>query len=1680
MNAVHRLQPTIGPLQKVLDHVAEVILHDAQLVDRVSDHRLAGGHRFVFQQHELEDLPGVSCNTFDAHGPIWLAVERLLPADPPAVDTDLAMWIDVSPDPDRRPLVRQRVTITVQTAEKDRLIAAAQARTEHCAPASGQPASAGLWSLRLHLEQRPDVVERLDRYLAGSWAAWAAAERPRRRTIALYHKLHDMARATAPGHNEASCEIVWGVGLSRWRRGGRELELPLLERLVEIEVRGSSDAEIRIRPRMVGATVNLRAFEPLTSAARLAEHTAEQRLARGVELSPFEPATFEPILSTIGSQLDPDGLYCPGLPDTALPPAEETEQLVVSDRWVIFARPRSNGLLLRDIKRLQRALDYMPANEGWLTALAHCLLGAVDHAPHDGTRRRLSNVIGDPIATTPAEQSAADRGDLFFPLPTNSDQMEIVRQLQRSDGLVVKGAVAPDRTAAIANVVCHHLALGLRVLVVSRSKPALLALSEKLPRAVRDLTVDLTGSDKDALKHAERVVRRLLSILDTTDLHAQAEQVNRLEQDIIATSHAITRLDDEVADIAGRTLLRSGTSDLPLDALATMIADRDAYAWFTDRPLRFLSETDLIVAAVDQARSARSRLGGDIEYLDDQVPDIAQLPDAAAVMRLHADLQLMAAVADQDGDDGQLAHQAVAKLQPEGADKFASDLEALAAAHRTVADEPWLASLSPVGSEASDTSVDSGILVDFARDASSLLARRAGFLVRPVDIPADAFTNEELLRRVERLSAGQKAFATFSRSGRVLKQTLDAITICGFAPNSAADWGHVRDYLTWRRHLHSLDVRWRTLAVEIGAPTHEPDSANTLHGHERIVRNVEVAIVTAALASRNVLATIAKLSMPAGKVASLLGDSRRLAALASVIRSTAERIGKQRSELARLNELFHGRGAITTRVQAEVLSQIGRADVDPREIETRWGVICRQLQSLHERRQDIELLTEVCQSLTEAGASALARRIRTEPATADGGDAVLVADWMLAWNWAVLIGQTEGVGQQQLLQDLSEQRAVLETRLRELFEDVVVARMHLALVQNTSSAVRQAFTMFTTTSHKLAATCSGPSAFRLRQVAREGLENCHQGIPCQLMPAWRVAEQLPPRLDAFDLIIIDDASRSDLRELTTLLRGRKILAVAEDRPSEETIVPDDRDIREIIRAPRGGVPIPIRQLMPPKTALCDLLNALFPDRVIRLREHARRVAPIALPMLSPPQPFIPSQSAAATAYSAPAALAGAAEPRLPVTRPAHSLEDEIATVAENLSIARRDQRDALSEPTEHPAPDWLRSGIIGGAPADEARASRRSGHDVASEKLDVSPLDAPSPALPPWMEPVAPATDKENELRAEATSTSNDPSDAARAKPAKAPDTGAAMARGQFGPARGRAIIDHQRLSARLRPALDQIRARPRSSLRRPVVAAAAVLTITLVTASLVWQPTGRRIATSWQTALTQLTASWNAAPPAAALPATTEPHKVTAERMTPDVTSTASREGSPGSTITTGNAAQPMVSHAVLYQEDPQDPGGKRYLGKVTWRVEPAAGSVPASIKGDVEIDKQMKATLSLRPNKESEMPASHILEVKFNWPGDPSHAGVDTLKGVSMKAKEAGRGAALSTLTAKVTPEFFMIALSANEVDKTRNFLLLKGKEWIDIPIVYNGGSRAVLAIEKGADGERAFTDAFTAWGQ
>jgi hypothetical protein len=179
------------------------------------------------------------------------------------------------------------------------------------------------------------------------------------------------------------------------------------------------------------------------------------------------------------------------------------------------------------------------------------------------------------------------------------------------------------------------------------------------------------------------------------------------------------------------------------------------------------------------------------------------------------------------------------------------------------------------------------------------------------------------------------------------------------------------------------------------------------------------------------------------------------------------------------------------------------------------------------------------------------------------------------------------------------------------------------------------------------------------------------------------------------------------------------------------------------------------------------------------------------------------------------------------------------------------------------------------------------------------------------------------------------------------------------------------------------------------------------------------------------------------------------------------------------------VAQRVVLYEEDPASPQGKRYVGSAIWRTEtvtPRPGAAPdLAVRADMEIPGHgITMTFSLRRNTDQGLPASHTIELTFNLPADFPFGGILSVPGVLMKQAEAKRGAPLAGLAVKVTPGFFLIGLSAVEADMQRNLQLLKERAWFDIPIVYNNGRRAILAIDKGPPGEHAFEEVFKAWGQ
>ncbi|MEH2479103.1 hypothetical protein V1282_002460 [Nitrobacteraceae bacterium AZCC 2146] len=194
-----------------------------------------------------------------------------------------------------------------------------------------------------------------------------------------------------------------------------------------------------------------------------------------------------------------------------------------------------------------------------------------------------------------------------------------------------------------------------------------------------------------------------------------------------------------------------------------------------------------------------------------------------------------------------------------------------------------------------------------------------------------------------------------------------------------------------------------------------------------------------------------------------------------------------------------------------------------------------------------------------------------------------------------------------------------------------------------------------------------------------------------------------------------------------------------------------------------------------------------------------------------------------------------------------------------------------------------------------------------------------------------------------------------------------------------------------------------------------------------------------------------------------------------------ADRVGQPSSS----EQIAPVAQRVVLYDEDPAEPKGRQYVGTVVWRTEAikASGGKPADIavRADIEIpERKFKMTMSFRRNTDTSLPASHTAELTFVLPPDFAGGGVANVPGVLMKSNEQARGTPLAGLAVKVTDGFFLVGLSNVESDRVRNLQLLKERSWFDIPLVYTNQRRAIIAIEKGSPGERAFNDAFATWGE
>jgi len=1172
-------------LQRLLDYIRE----QAKEIDPRS-FRLSGAKGFVRHPSDIAGLAGVETDLKVAGDHLWLRVPRLIATKPRAVSESFQGLLRVSDDPNGPPPVAD------EAAFLHRLHKGSEGKTEE-------------ERKDLEVRGRAALAKAVEAYTV-LWRSWAESERPRRKTIALYGDLFALKQQLEAEETAKPQELVWGIGVASWKLKFEgtsfDFEYPLLTQAVEISLDDKSMA-LEVRPRATDTRVELDAVIACqVRGAADVERAVREHLAKNREhpVTPFDSSSYSDILKLAAGNLDSKGSYREILTPGASVPAA-SDYLVVTDAWVLFSRPRSNNYLFEDLKRLEQRLA--AGCEIPLGPLSLVTPPSDQPVEYESVRFRGLSSRGMPDGgKKPAE--------LYFPLPYNDEQITIVQRLEQAPGVCVQGPPGTGKTHTIANIICHYLATGRSVLVTSRGEPALEVLQEKIPEEVRALTVALLTNDREGVRQFQASIEAIQHQVSQLNPDQTRQQIETLTSAIDRAHAELGKLDARVDAIALAQL-----SDVAVDGVAMraqklaelVVAGQEQYGWFDDEvTLARENEPSLSEQEAGELREARRKLGPDLVYASARIPSPDALPQVKDIAALHQVLSKMKELETQVANGKLLPLKAVTPAVLEAArdlvariDEAATLAEELASVEGGWALELRVKCLLP--SFASERAA----LEALFRELDALVVARAALLKRPVELPAVGLASQKTREAIKRAAETGKPFAFIALGMAETKEHIAAVRVAGLPPASQEDWEHVHRFVQLHEEVLSFVTRWNQFSGDLSIPH--------LEGGVPSLRRIE-GIANAArkahrLATRYdaVLPKKAETVFEKAPARDLAGNVQQLRGVREQLlrHLTRTELSQAATALATLQEKLAGTtGPASDHLRRFVEKTLGDPRLPPERVAAAYAELLSELRRVAALSVELAVINDYSAKLDKAGAPKFARRIRSQVVAVSGEDQVFPVTWRQAWNWARMRSHLDRIESRQELIALATRRRDLEAGLARLYRDMVGKAAWLATKRNATPRVLQALAGYATAIRRIGQG-TGPNATRYRRDARNSMLDAAGAVPCWIMSHNKISESMPPDIGAFDLVIVDEASQSDLWALPAILRGKRILIVGDDKQ----VSPDAgfiaaQRIQELKN--RFLLDQPYGTEMTPEKSLYDLAARVFAAQQVMLREHFRCVPPI--------------------------------------------------------------------------------------------------------------------------------------------------------------------------------------------------------------------------------------------------------------------------------------------------------------------------------------------------------------------------------------------------------------------------------------------------------------------------------------
>ncbi|QKW28018.1 DUF559 domain-containing protein [Streptomyces seoulensis] len=1051
------------------------------------------------------------------------------------------------------------------------------------ADAKERPAGEGT----VRREEAGDVLRAYGAWL-DRWRRWAARERDERPLRELYDRMYAWHQKLA--REDDQTELVLGIGLLTWLGPDgdvvhrhlftQRVETSIDRRTARLTVRLSSESTLRLEDQDFLDSDDGWVRE---RGAALSEEIA----ARGMD--PLGPEALEQLAQwQERATTRPMGFSAAWEPPRAPEPGA---RLTYAPALVM--RPRNLNSLLRFYDQIAETV----ASEGraplGLAQMAMTIETA-DRSTWDGDQR--VPLFGD---------------DPLFPGKTNAQQRSVLGRLEQDTGVVVQGPPGTGKTHTIANLVSALLAQGQRVLVTSARDQPLTVLRDKLPSGVRDLCVLLLSSTRhNGEDELERTINALTDQVAASDPDELRAEIRRLTGERDEVRGRIETLTEQVISLREAEYRHRSVAPGYAGTLAKIVervqAGAEEFSWIgrlpdtaeEAPPLTSEQAHELLVLLRDGAGEPRA--GGPFP-LPDELPSARHIADVFAASHL-SDEGLSAEVVE--------IRNILAHLDASVTSELASLLDTCATAlhHlRMPADATRWNSGSWITRALTDrlSRSDLGLWqrVSAVTDDIHKVAQDVDALgLRLVTVPGD-LTAQDAARLTtagtalrDHLAAGKTLRSRFpGKAQKNARDLLGSCTVDGRSPQTAEDLDAVLTHLRAYSALAGATTRWQQVNADLPQGDVEIRLAE-LTERAACLEHIQAFgsardSVDALLVRHGVRLTIASCQawqdFNAG-VAALRG--RRAA-------------DEAMTQLSALDEFLRTpvNGTQPAAESVALVQALRDQDVEA------YAESLEALAAAHHREHRTHRCAELLGSL-RAGHSLLAGRL------VDSADDPLwekrLGSLERAWAWAKASRflerqRTPGL-ELELEGDLSEH----EDRLEQVTGELAAAWGRLHCLVRMTQEQRSALQAYRTHIASLGKG-KGKNTGLFRAAARDAMSVAQDAVPAWVMPIPQVAEMVQARRDAFDVVIVDEASQAGMDALFLLWLAPRVIVVGDDKQCAPALTRNGRHqaIQDKLAAHLPDMPSRLRQLYTPHTNLYQLLSTFFPQ-VIRLEEHFRCVPEI--------------------------------------------------------------------------------------------------------------------------------------------------------------------------------------------------------------------------------------------------------------------------------------------------------------------------------------------------------------------------------------------------------------------------------------------------------------------------------------